>query len=59
MKLSQPPLASAKGGYGQDTGSVDPSQAKYELGIRCIFSNCVFPENVGTVNVGKVGKLEQ
>ena len=26
--------AARKGGYGQDTGSVDPSQAKCELGIR-------------------------
>ena len=26
--------AAQKGGYGQDTGSVDPSQAKCELGIR-------------------------
>ena len=25
--------AAQKGGYGQDTGSVDPSQAKCELGI--------------------------
>ena len=25
--------AARKGGYGQDTGSVDPSQAKCELGI--------------------------
>ena len=27
--------AARKGGYGQDTGSVDPSQAKCELGITC------------------------
>ena len=26
--------AAQKGGYGQDTGSVDPSQAKCELGIK-------------------------
>ena len=27
--------AARKGGYGQDMGSVDPSQAKCELGITC------------------------
>ena len=29
--------AARKGGYGQDTGSVEPSQAKCELGINCNF----------------------
>ena len=29
--------AARKGGYGQDTGSVDPSQAKCELGIILFF----------------------
>ena len=29
--------AARKGGYGQDTGSVDPSQAKCELGMSYIF----------------------
>ena len=31
--------AARKGGYGQDTGSVDPSQAKYELG-KCLVHIC-------------------
>ena len=35
--------AAWKGGYGQDTGSVDPSQAKCELGIRAVFIRLVEP----------------
>ena len=31
--------AARKGGYGQDTGSVDPSQAKCELGKYCYSSS--------------------
>ena len=42
--------AARKAGYGQDTGSVDPSQAKCELGIRNIHSNKAVSPNVDRVD---------
>ena len=49
--------AARKGGYGQDTGSVYPSQAKCELGIYYIKPHDVLP-SAWWVKVRRVGQVQ-
>ena len=43
--------AARKGGYGQDTGSVDPSQAKCELGITLIVNHRVQLKSINSISI--------